>query len=445
MLLRIKSLIGLDRSILLILSSRFWSLLSSPLTILMTSTFLTEVEQGYYYTFNSILGASVFLEFGLAMVLAQFVSHEMAKLDWLPNTKPVGEVRALSRLASIIKLGTIWFAVSASIFLVVMTPFGLWYFGGHNESLNVAWKMPWILLVIATSLNLVMSPILASLEGAGFVSQTAFCRLCQSVMGSLCLWIGLLVHASLFSLPLMILGSTASAGYWLLKNWRGPILFLLTIPTKGNRVNYVGEILPVHFQIALSWVSGYLSFYLITPILFSQLGSAVAGRYGMSLSLILTVSAIAQAWVSSRAPAMGRLIAARKFMELEHVFRTNATRSIALQIVGSFAMIFCVFILDLTNSRYATRFLDFSSFCLLSLAWVFGHITAVLAIYLRTYKKDPLCYQSLLMGLLLVLGTYYLASKFEIIAIIGFQVCIQLLGSICAVLTYRLLKERLQA
>ena len=82
MLLRIKSLIGLDRSILLILSSRFWSLLSSPLTILMTSTFLTEVEQGYYYTFNSILGASVFLEFGLAMVLAQFVSHEMAKLDW---------------------------------------------------------------------------------------------------------------------------------------------------------------------------------------------------------------------------------------------------------------------------------------------------------------------------------------------------------------------------
>ena len=53
--------------------------MSSPLTIWLTSTFLTEVEQGYYYTFNSIFGASVFLEFRLAMVLAKLVSHEIEK------------------------------------------------------------------------------------------------------------------------------------------------------------------------------------------------------------------------------------------------------------------------------------------------------------------------------------------------------------------------------
>jgi len=55
-------------------------LLAGPVGLYLIATFLTKSEQGYYYTFGSVLGLTVFFELGLSYVIIQFTSHEMAGL-----------------------------------------------------------------------------------------------------------------------------------------------------------------------------------------------------------------------------------------------------------------------------------------------------------------------------------------------------------------------------
>lgn len=439
------SFTGVDRAVFFILLSRIWALVSSPVTLVLTTSFLTRVEQGYYYTFSSILGAVVFLEFGLSTVLAQFVSHEMADLKWALYGTPEGGNRSLMRLASIAQLGSIWYSISAGITLIVMVPLGQWYFYANEQQEIVSWQIPWIVMVVASALNLALSPLLALLEGAGFVSRIAYYRLLQSVIGSFTLWTCLMLHMSLYSLPVMTIGLLCVASLALLRDWLNPLYYLLRMPTEGHRINYIREVLPVHFEIGVSWLSGYLCFFLCTPILFAQLGAVTAGQYGVSLSLCLTMSSIAQSWVSSRSPQMGKLIATKKFDELSSLFRINAVRSIAIQILGSISLMLCVYLLNAMSSQYASRLLDLRSFCILSTGWILGHGTAILSIYLRAYKRDPLCYQSLATGILLVAGCAFVTPFFGITGVVITQFIVQLLALCGAVITYNWLRRSWQS
>lgn len=43
------------------------------------TSFLTGVEQGFYYTFGSILALQVFFELGLTGIMTQYVAHEASQ------------------------------------------------------------------------------------------------------------------------------------------------------------------------------------------------------------------------------------------------------------------------------------------------------------------------------------------------------------------------------
>ena len=82
--------LGVDRPVLYVLLSRVVMVFFSVITIFFVSVFLTSVEQGYYYTFSSVLGLQVIFELGFSSVLVQFVSHEMEGYrDWETDRKSV--------------------------------------------------------------------------------------------------------------------------------------------------------------------------------------------------------------------------------------------------------------------------------------------------------------------------------------------------------------------
>ena len=64
-------LCGVDRPVAYVILGRGWSVLAGPITLYMIASFLTRDEQGYYYTFGSILGLQIFFELGLSYVILQ--------------------------------------------------------------------------------------------------------------------------------------------------------------------------------------------------------------------------------------------------------------------------------------------------------------------------------------------------------------------------------------
>src|SRR5450631_2953866 len=77
---RIKHATGLDRAIGFTILARGWSTLAGVLTVLLIARFLSPSEQGYYYTFSSLVALQVVFELGFAFVILQLAAHERAHL-----------------------------------------------------------------------------------------------------------------------------------------------------------------------------------------------------------------------------------------------------------------------------------------------------------------------------------------------------------------------------
>src|ERR1700712_5391903 len=76
----IRRSLGLDRAVVFTILARGWSSLAGIATLLLIARFLSSAEQGYYYTFGSLVALQMLFELGFSFVILQMASHESAHL-----------------------------------------------------------------------------------------------------------------------------------------------------------------------------------------------------------------------------------------------------------------------------------------------------------------------------------------------------------------------------
>ena len=76
----IASKIGMDKYIAYSSGANILRAFTGLASIYFISLCLTGEEQGYYYTFGSILAIQVFFELGFTGIITQYVAHEQAHL-----------------------------------------------------------------------------------------------------------------------------------------------------------------------------------------------------------------------------------------------------------------------------------------------------------------------------------------------------------------------------
>ena len=138
--------LGVDRAVSYTLMGRGWGLLSGILTLLLVVRFLTPDEQGYYYTFASLLAMQILFELGMSYVVMQFTSHEMANLNWSEEGTVEGDSRAKARLRSLLILVTKWYGVVGALIVVVILPIGWVFFYVNNPQSSVNWQAAWVMV-----------------------------------------------------------------------------------------------------------------------------------------------------------------------------------------------------------------------------------------------------------------------------------------------------------
>ena len=76
-----QKVLGLDRAIGFTVLARFWGSLAGLITVALIARFLSPAEQGYYYTFGSLVALQIVFELGFSFVILQMASHERAELS----------------------------------------------------------------------------------------------------------------------------------------------------------------------------------------------------------------------------------------------------------------------------------------------------------------------------------------------------------------------------
>ena len=407
-LLRMKHWLGLDEAIGFTILGRSWSSFAGLVTIFLIARFLSPDQQGYYYTFGSLVAIQIVFELGFSVVIQQMASHERAHLEILKGGEIRGEERHHSRLASILQKAVRWYSIAALALFCGLLPTGFYFFSTHKHSgVAVGWQIPWAFVALAATLTFQIDPIFAFLEGCGDVASIARTRFFQAVTGSLLAWSVLLLHHGLFAPAMMILGQ-ALAGLFRIWHSRQLLLGLFHFPVGPFEIAWFEEVWPFQWRIAISWISGYFIFQLFNPILFAYRGAEAAGQMGMSLSIASAVLNIGISWITTKSAPFGVLIARGQFAELDRLFFRSLAQSFAVTVIGCTVTWLATLYVYNYGFALAHRLLDPLTMGLLLTTVAVNQIVFAEAIYLRSHKQEKFLFLSVANAFCMTLSTYFL-------------------------------------
>lgn len=426
---RLLNTLGIDGAILYTILARLIQASGGVITVFLIANFLSKEEQGFYYTFASVLAIQIFFELGLGGILTQFVAHEMAHIQIKDNTFR-GEQKHISRLVSILHFSMKWYAVFALLLLFTLTLGGGYFFYINTTNIeHIEWKTPWLIVSIFASANLLLSPMMAILQGMHKVKEMARLALIQQVITISISWLSLLLGAGLYVVAINVVVSFivlislyTKTGYFklLYTLWRLPIF---------EKISYWQEIFPLQWKIALSWASGYFIFQAFNPIVFAFYGPVVAGQVGMTLTILNAILSLVVSWTSTKIPLWSSLIAKKEYGELNNSVSNTVIKSSLVALLIIFGALVFISGLKYFDLSLEDRFLPLSLCTIFFLSIPVNNIINIWATTLRCFKKEPFLFQSLFIGICCIIEIYISAKRFDIrTLIIGYFLIVTIIS-----------------
>lgn len=437
---------GLNKTILFTIISRGVQALGGVGSIFLVLHFLSKDEQGYYYTFLSLLSIQIFFELGLSNIIVQYVAHEFAHAS--DDNFSIKDPSKLSKLSSLLHFFTRWYLIVAMVLFVGLVIAGFVFFSSFNNGLGISWKMPWIILSFSASIMFLITFFLAFIEGMGRIKEVAKIKMIQQIL-SICLTCILLISGaklytsaistSIVALVLVVLTFSRERVQLLKSIWK---------VDKRVSINYKKEIFPLQWRIAISWVGGYLIFQMFNPVLFAFAGAKAAGQMGATLSVLNGIIALSLSWISTKVAIWARYISLGQIKELDSSFNTTLIQSTLINALGIFAFYFGLMFLGYFFPNIKDRFISNTLLILFSSTFLINHIINCWATYLRCFKKEPFLIQAVIVGALCGFSTYFLGRYFGIDGLIwgyfSITVCVSLPLSYYLFRKYRILYSQLQ-
>lgn len=419
MVKKILRFLGFDRAVTFGILARSWSLISGPITMVIIATGLSAPQQGFYFTFSSLLGLQTFFDLGLMYVLAQFASHEFVNLSWGRGGRLEGDPLALRRFTDLLCKTTLWFGIAAVLMAVILIPAGLIFFG-QKGNVDFHWRLPWILAVVGVSLNLFVTPFFSIIMGSGDVVTVNKRELVAALTSSVLCWAVIGFHGGLYAAFAVNSGALAiSWGYLLARRpellklaWRGWFGEERAIRKTPGGLSWWGEIWPMQWRMAISSGSAYFIFQLFNPILFQYHGSVVAGQMGMTLTAANALMAGSMTILQAKVPEFGKLIAVREWKKLDELFYHSLKKTLTLVGLGALVGTFVIWALQTFYLKIGKRFIPTEQAAMLFGTIFFMIISGSIASYLRAHKQEPLMKMTVFSSILQGLATWYLGKYY---------------------------------
>lgn len=398
-----------DRPVFFSLLHRGWVIVAAPITLLLIASHLSPELQGYFYTFGSLIALQSFVELGFYMVITQFASHEWAHLYLDSSGRIQGTAEAGARLLSLVRLIGKWYSVGSILFSIGVGIAGVIFFSSKTQ-VPVYWKGPWIVLVIVTGVQLWLTPIFAFLEGCSQVASINLFRFFQALCSNLILWILLILNQGLWIAPAAA-GASALCGLFLLyKKYRVFFLSFFNFPHMAG-IRWKDEIWPMQWRIAVSGLVNYFAFSLFNPVIFHYHGPAMAGQMGMTWQACFALATLALAWVQTKVPAFGMLIAKRDYASLDRLFLKTSFTSLAVMVFLAFFFWLVIYFMNHWHYSLAARFLPPLPTGLLLVAICLMQVSQCESAYLRAHKREPLMVLAVVSSLLIGSLVWFLGSR----------------------------------
>jgi hypothetical protein len=413
----VKRVIGLDRSIAFTAAARLFQIAGSAGTVLLIVRFLSPLEQGYYYTLLSLMALQTIFELGFSFVILQLAAHESALLKIFPDGRIEGDPIAHARLASVLQLTLRWYLRAAAAFAVLVLPLGILFFSRKAHAADhVLWLGPWIAAVLATSVTFLLTPLCSFLEGCNQVRAVARLRMVQAVIVVVLSWGAIAAGRGLYACAMVNVGWIVVCLLFFASR-RRLLESLLRFPAGKHSISWRKEIWPFQWKTAVSWFCSYFTVQIFTPILFVFCSPQEAGKMGLSLSIVGYLPILALCWITPKAAPFGQLVKRGRLTELDAIFFKTLKQGMALMLLLAAVCFAAILVAQSLFPKMALRMVAPSSFALLLSVAVTSFVVQSMAVYLRSFKREPYLVQSMGIAGLTIAGILLTASRWGSVAV----------------------------
>ena len=385
---------------------RVWVIFAGAVAVIGVPFWFNAVEQGYFYTFSSLVAAQVLFELGTGFVITQLTAHEKSCPGFDDNSPAPGN---LDRIALILRFSDRWFRRAAMLYLLIVGSLGAAFFVLTGVLPLRQWIGPWLALTLASAGSLRLVPKLALLEGMGEIGEVARLRLAQSAVGNLLMWSLLFSGAGLWALSVVPATASLFGHVWFDRHALVQDLRLRLEKGVAAVFDWRTEVLPLQWRIALSWASGYLIFQAITPIAFAKLGTVAAGQIGLALAIFSGVQSVGMSWMYTKMPRYAELVARNERKTLNTLFATSLRWTVSLIALGVLAVVLGAALLERVEPRFAIRLPTSGAMACLGAASLANGVIFSLALYMRSHKEEPMLVSSVACGFITLFAVYFAA------------------------------------
>ncbi|MFV0442047.1 MAG: hypothetical protein ACK5Q5_00600 [Planctomycetaceae bacterium] len=381
-----------DRAVFFVLAMRGWQLAAGVISMLVFAKVFNEPELGLYGMFSTLMGLHLFVELGLAVVAATIASHEWAHLQIESDGSIGGDPLALSRLTTLNNRLGRWYLWVSIVFTIFVGVAG-YVFLDRRAPVDISWKRPWVALVLVSGPSLYWWSRIAILEGCNQLRVVNALRFWQAFVGNLVIWPALLLGAGLWA-PAIAAGIRLLFDGWLVKfrfaRFFGSLQPATTRTTES--VSWSDEVWPLQWRIAIRSIGVWVTLQLFAPVLY-EYHTDETGRFWLTWTALTAIEAAAFAWVQTRGPLFGMLIARRDYTELDRVFWRVSWISCAALLLGGTVAIFGTVLLPhvpiALGPKLAGMLLPPGTIAMFVVGMLSYNVVRCLGLYVQSHKRDP--------------------------------------------------------
>jgi len=411
-----------DAAVRWVLVSRLLLAVGSVVSIVLVIHRLSAVQQGIYYAFSSLISAQVLFEMGFGVVSLQRISSTFSKID---SPKPLSASRRADfalEWAGHVRLCVIWYLVCAATFFISACCGGVYYFGASLSGIKSSdWTGPWIALVSTSTLSLVITAFTIAAEGSGHVNHVSRLRSIANVGKIGALIIAIYMRAGLWSLSISILIWSLIVCLGL-----GSAVYAKLIDAcvlgSGSKVSWYRDLFGFQWKIAVSWLSGFFIFNIMTLAILRSKTAEEAGEFGVGMALSGGLSAIANSFFVTKQFAWAGLVARKDWISLDQSWLKSTRYAIILCALAAVLLWLSALALISAWPQASRRLPEQSILILLLLVAIMNQYALSVAVYLRAHGSEVLMKSSLLFAGTMLLACRLLSyiSVFDLVLIYSF-------------------------
>lgn len=408
---------GLDAAVSFSLMNRLWTACSGLVLLVLVGLFTNPSTQGFYYTFNSLIYMQVFIEMGLGIALVQLIGHEMALLSYGDGGRIVGDEGAKKRLHSLIRFAGVWFTCGSVLLFILLCTLGTLFFSYFGKYQVAPGEFPgvitaWVFVAFGVSFSLMVNAALFIVEGSGRIALAAQIRLVQGIVSTSTAAIALVCGGGLFAIAFQTVLMPVVGALALAFSHRSMLTDLWSFRSELPGLDWRKDIWPFQSRIAISWLSGFFTLQVFSPLLFALVGAAEAGRMGMSLQIFTALNGLFIVLLTARTPVFTRLVALGQREELRRRFKQAFIQSVLFLLTAMLMLPPALFVGHRLLPQLSDRIVPWPYLILLGLACLANHFVSAEAVLLRAHREEPFMAMSAIGGILTVASAAGLITIF---------------------------------